>query len=363
MLSLCRHSPRFGYETLLAVTHDRRDGIPDLYTSACAEGIAAHLISCRRTYDFRALAQLRELIETSGADILHCHGYREDFYAVASRTHVGKVATNHLWKRTTPRLRFYAMVDRFLIKGFDRVVAVSREIFDELESKGIHPSRLVYIPNGIDVDRYAVARATRNHDAGRTKAALGLADSGTVLTTIGSLTEEKGHRYLLEAVARLPGAGAEWVLRIVGDGPEEPRLRQLARELGIMHAVSFLGRREDIPEILAATDIFVLPSAVEGLPIALLEAMAAGAACIATDVGDVSTVIEDATSGILVGKCDSSGLAAAISRLIGDEPLRRRMGEAAGRAIDDRFSSLRMVEAYCGLYDAMGSEADSESSS
>lgn len=334
---------------MLAVTHDRGDPVPELHTAAAACGVRSHLIECRHRFDLGAVKQLRWLVDAHEIDVLHCHGYREDLYAVAARTRAKKVTTNHLWKRTTPALRFYARVDSWLARRFDRVVAVSLEILRELEAKGFKAPQLTSIPNGVDIARYA---PTGKQPAGAPRGAA----PRTVLAAIGSLTEEKGHDHLLGAVARL-GSDRGITLLIVGDGPRRERLQKLATDLGVADDVRFLGRRNDIPDILAGTDIFVLPSLNEGLPIALLEAMACERACVATDVGDVGRAIETGVTGVLVRSADVEALASALERLVADPELRRRLGRAARQRAVERFSAERMTEAYCALYDELLAKA------
>jgi glycosyltransferase involved in cell wall biosynthesis len=283
--------------------------------------------------------QLRDLVRERSIDVLHCHGYRENFYATVARVAIPRVTTNHLWKRTTAALRFYAWVDARLLRAFDRIVGVSAEIHTELAALGFRAPQLAYIANGVDVDRYAAVRAPPD---GRR----------VVVLAVGSLTAEKGHEHLLAAVAKLPDR-CDVRVRIAGEGPRVEPLRARARELGVAANVDFLGRRDDVPELLADADVFVLPSLSEGLPIALLEAMAAAKACIGTDVGDVPRAVEHEVTGLLVRRGDSEALAAAIARLVADSGLRLRLGAAARRRVIEVFSSRRMVQDYCRLYDGL----------
>ena len=351
ILGLCQHSREFGYEPLLALTHDRSDPVPQLHVAAKARGIESTLIECRHRFDPSAFKQLRRLVATSRIDVLHTHGYREDFYAVMSRSGATLAATNHLWKRTTPALRFYARADALLLSRFDRVVAVSAEIQNDMKALGFTAPKLAYIPNGIDLDRFeTIDRSEERRRTGRH--ALGLADEEFVLATTGSLTEEKGHAFMLEALSKAPLRGTETVWLVAGDGPEAEELEQLASSWGVADRVRFLGRREDIPELLGIADAFVLPSLIEGLPMALLEAMASGLACVASAVGDVGRAIEDGISGLLVERSSSSALGQAVDRVLRDRELRERLARNAAKRVREEFSSRRMTQAYCAEYDA-----------
>jgi glycosyltransferase involved in cell wall biosynthesis len=182
---------------------------------------------------------------------------------------------------------------------------------------------------------------------------LGLTDGDLVLTTISSLTPEKGHEYLLRAFAGLTDRYPNLKLLIVGSGPREQNLRQLASDLAVSHCTIFAGRREDIPQILSISDVYVLPSLAEGFSIALLEAMASGTACIATDVGDASRAIGAQDAGLLVPKANADRLAHAIVKLLQDKSLRDSLGRNARRRVVDNFSVQEMTKSYCTLYDGL----------
>jgi glycosyltransferase involved in cell wall biosynthesis len=327
--------------------------VPELFHVARAAGIDVHLLACRHKFDLSAVAELRRLAERLRIDVVHCHGYRENLYAVLARlARVRGVTTNHLWKRTTSALRFYARVDAWLVRRFPRVVAVSREVARELESLGLAAPRLVHIPNGVDVGAFApppedaAARARRRR-------VIGAGPTDVVVTAVSSLTAEKGHRYLIEAFAAVSPRHDDMRLLIVGDGPERGRLEQQAGVSGVSSKIVFLGRREDVRDILAISDVFTLPSLIEGLPIALLEAMAMARACIATDVGDVGRAIVDGDTGLLVPAGNAKELAAALDRLVTDAEARAKLGASARRIATSRFSAAEMVRSYCGVYDSL----------
>jgi glycosyltransferase involved in cell wall biosynthesis len=177
--------------------------------------------------------------------------------------------------------------------------------------------------------------------------------SDLVVAAVSSLTAEKGHRYLIEAFAAVARRHEHARLLIVGDGPERAGLARQAELSAAPARIAFLGRREDVREILSITDVYVLPSLIEGLPISLLEAMAMGRACATTDVGDVGRAILDGETGLLVAPGDASALGVALDRLLADEVLRAKLGANARRIVVDRFSAGEMVRQYCGVYDAL----------
>jgi glycosyltransferase involved in cell wall biosynthesis len=353
VLELCRGTRAFGWDSALAVIHDAGEPVPQLYRAAAAAGIDVHLLSCRHKFDWSAVGQLRRLAKQLGADVVHCHGYRENLYAVLAGLARGRgVTTNHLWKRTTPALRLYARVDAWLVRRFSRVVAVSREVAEELEGLGLAAPRLVYISNGVDSEAFAPSRED-SAALERRRQAHGVGRSNLVVAAVGSLTTEKGHRHLIEAFAAVARRHEHAQLLIVGDGPERAGLVRQAELSGAAARISFLGRREDVREILSITDVYVLPSLIEGLPISLLEAMAMGRACAATDVGDVGRAVLDGETGLLVPPRDSTALGSALDRLLAAPDLRVKLGANARRIVVDRFSAGEMTRQYCGVYEAL----------
>jgi glycosyltransferase involved in cell wall biosynthesis len=171
-----------------------------------------------------------------------------------------------------------------------------------------------------------------------------------VVGSVGNFTAKKDQATLLRAVAEVPaadlGGGGDAVLVLVGLGPLEGELRALARDLGIAERVVFAGSRDDVFALLPALDVFALSSRFEGLPIALLEAMASGVAPVATRVGGIPEVINDGRDGVLVDPGDPTGLAAALTRVLGDDDERARIGACArARAGDfDLVHAVRRAE-------------------
>jgi glycosyltransferase involved in cell wall biosynthesis len=227
----------------------------------------------------------------------------------------------------------------------DGFVAVSDDVATAV-SRAYHPprDRLFVIPNGIDVDRY---RQRGERDT--TRAEMGVAPGGRLIIVVAKLFAQKGHAVLLDALASAT-VGAEDVVLLVGEGPERERLEQLVRDRGLA-CVRFLGNRPDVPRLLAASDLFVLPSLWEGLPMALLEAMASGLPVIATDVAGSRQVVIGGESGRLIPPGDADALASAIRELIADEPARQRLGRAARQRVEAEFSATRQAARHAAAYE------------
>lgn len=227
------------------------------------------------------------------------------------------------------------------------MVAVSEDIRRFLVKRvGVNERLITTIYNGIEPREYRSDHRAREV----IRRELGLTEGRPVLGTVGNLYPVKGHVYLVRAMAAVAAKRPDAVCLILGRGQLLEQLRHTATELGIDHHVMFLGFREDVPALLRAMDIFVLPSLSEGLSLALLEAMAAGKAVVATNVGGNPEVVLDRQTGLLVPSEDAPALADAILLLLRDPALAERLGESGRIRVDKEFSVTAMAQRYDALY-------------
>ena len=251
--------------------------------------------------------------------------------------------------------RKYRFLRRGLSPWIDRYLAVSRDLENWLtERVGIAPSKVIHIPNGIDVTRFAPAP--------RQKAARPLlgafAPPGTLLIgTVGRLDPVKDQLGLLSAFDRLgdllPAERDRLRLAIIGEGRQRPELETQIKRLGLTGRVSLLGNRSDVAALLAEFDIFALSSMAEGMPVTLLEAMAAGLPVVATAVGGVGEVVLPGETGRLVAAGDPHAFAEALAGYVRDTVLRGRHGIAGRHRVESQFSLSAMLSAYTTLYDGL----------
>lgn len=242
----------------------------------------------------------------------------------------------------------HAVVERLLLAATDRVV-VSAESVREFYIRQVHadPAKVEVIYNAVD---FAHAQPTMTREAMR--AALGLGADAPVAGVIARLTEQKGHVHLFDALARTPQL-ANVELLVVGDGHLRDDLRARAAALGISKRVHILGARRDLGNLLAAMDVFVLPSLWEGLPLSLVLAMAAEVPVVGTRVAGIPEVVDDGRTGLLVPPGDAAALGRALGQLVGDADLRGRLGRAGRAAVLPRFGVDRYVGAVTKLYDRL----------
>ncbi|RME06219.1 MAG: glycosyltransferase family 1 protein, partial [Anaerolineae bacterium] len=237
-----------------------------------------------------------------------------------------------------------------------RMVAVSSRVRQmALSDEGVRPERVDVILNGVDPPAPSASPAETR---ARLADELGIPPDVPLLLAVGRLVEQKGFRYLLAALPAVWRDFPRAHVLIAGEGHLRGELEAQVRSLELDSQVHFPGIRGDVPDLLAAADVFVLPSLWEGLPIALLEAMGAGRPVVATRVEGVEDVLENGVNGLLVPPGDSAALAEAITRLLADADLRGVLGRRARQRVEQDFTIEKMCRAYEQLFvDLMAREA------
>lgn len=309
------------------------------------------------------LGELAGAFRPLGRVVAHSHNRRADFAcALTARFSLGlpTVSTQHgeinLDRRTLrPRNDLPAMTYRYLLgRAFDRLVAPSEYMVRQVRRMALRrvEGRVRVIYNGIDGEKFG-----RGSGKGL-RASLRIPAKARVVSFIGAI-DKKGHGQALSAVARLVERGVDAHLLVVGEGPKKGEAQETARLLGIAQRVHFLGFRTDIPDILSASDIFIHPSMSEGgLPLSIMEAMAAGVPVVASTAGGTPELVEGNVDGLLVPVGEVPPLVEALLSLIKNPALARRLTDAGKRKIMERFTTGNMVRAYLELYRELGLEID-----
>ncbi len=282
-------------------------------------------------------------------DVLHSHEFAMNAFggAAALLARVPALSTIHgrSWvSERSRRVLAYRVLRRLGIP----IVAVSEDLAGFL-AQGLDLSRssLTVVHNGIPLPPLV---STEEHAARRAvaRSTLAVPPDGPLLVAVGNLYPVKDHATLLRALAQLPSAR----VAIAGRGEEEGRLRQLAAELGLSDRLHLLGLRDDVDTVLAAGEVFVQSSLSEGLPLAVLEAMAAGLPVVATRVGGIAEAVEDGKTGYLAPAADPAALAAALRRVLEANDRGAALGELGRRRAETEFSVEVMTERYRTLYRA-----------
>jgi glycosyltransferase involved in cell wall biosynthesis len=319
--------------------------------AARASGVEVLELGRRSKIDVWRWKPLVRLLRSGTVDVVHAHKFGSNLWAAMLMPR-GRlpvlIAHEHSWSYEGVLRR---VVDRELIaRRSDAVVAVSpsdRTRMIDLER--IPPEKVVFIPNGIP------DRAPGDDD--RVRRELGLSASDPVVGTVCGLRPEKELETIVRALGRLAPHRPRLRFVVVGDGPERGRLERLSGELGV--PTIFLGHRpnEEMPDLLAAMDVLVCSSRFEGMPLAVLEWMAAGKAIVASRVGGIPSILEHDREGVLVPPRDFAAFADAIARLLDDPVDRRRLGEAARRRQRDEFRFDRTLALLEALYERLHREA------
>lgn len=320
-----------------------------------AAGIPVVVIDERKLSSWQIFKSIKSRIKSCSPDIVHTHRYKEHILGglaakvcgtcVVIQTVHGLEEKLEGWSRA--KLWFYSALNA-CITGWTAggIVGVSQEI-EAVSRRRFPGSHTICIPNGIDLNQVRAAkRTTAKRDE------LGIPREATVIGAVGRLAPIKGIEYLLRAVQPLCREELLGPIRlcIVGDGPLRSQLEQLAEQLGIADGTFFLGNRSDVHQLMTSFDIYALPSIHEGIPIALLEAMALGRPVVASRVGGVPEVLRDGVDGRLVPAGDVQALGSAIRELMVSPDLRKSMAEAGMKRVSEQHSADRMASSTARFY-------------
>ena len=304
-------------------------------------GFTTDVFRLRQPIDRDCLGGMVEMLRKHQAEIVHSHEFTMAIYGAAATRQLGipHVITMHGSEKVLARWQ-RRLALRLAFASSRAVVAVSRATHAHMiKILRMAPGSVLTIPNGIAFT--PGVRAT-------VRAELDLNPENVLVLAVGNLVPRKGHIHLLRALAAL--GNERWHVAIAGRGDEEPRLRAFATDAGVSGRVHLLGHRADIPDLLAAADVYAMPSLWEGLPMALLEAMFAGKAIIASRASGIPEAIDEGKEGLLTDPGDEAQLREVLSSLITDAALRLRLGEAAQRRAQADFSAAVMTDAYERAY-------------
>jgi glycosyltransferase involved in cell wall biosynthesis len=345
LLNLCASQEKACCQNSLLLFYNVHVPNVEFYERARRRGLCVSMVHCKGRADWRAVRQIEEYIREDGIDLVHTHGYKADLYGflAAWRSRKPVVATCHNWVGGTAALGIYNQMDRMVPKRFDALAAVSDAGAQRLLDSGVPAEKIKIIANGIDVGAF---------ERGQTPPAISVS-GGKVVGVVARLDLQKGFEYLLRAIRELCDTFCALEVVIVGEGPDRKAIEDMVQEYGLQSNVVLAGQQSDMPGVYAAMDIFVLPSLNEGLPMTVLESMAASRPVVATRVGAIPSVIKDGENGLLVDPRDADGLRNAIARLLSDRALCRRIGDKAHDWVNRNYTSEAMALKYRQLYEAI----------
>jgi sugar transferase (PEP-CTERM/EpsH1 system associated) len=339
VLDLVRESPRLGQGVAVACTE--RTGA--LAAQVEALGVRVSCVHKRPGVRLETIGRLVSVLREYRPDVVHTHQIGALFYAGPAARRAGVPVVVH-----TEHGKHYGECRRTRWIGWlagrhaARFLCVSADIAAAAEAHRIVPRRKIHVvPNGIDTDRFR-----DGGNPGLLRQSLGIPPGAPLIGTVGRLCEVKRQDLLIRAFHRVRARVADAHLLLVGDGPLMGELSALAAGLGLADQVHFAGYQPRPEPYLHAMDVFALSSRSEGMPLAVLEAWAAGLPVVATRVGGLPDLIDDGGTGLLVSFGDEDALAGSLCDLIADPDFTRRLGEAGRNRVESHFSLRRMADEY-----------------
>lgn len=311
-------------------------------------GIPVYLNQLRRSFDLGWVQRTVRLIREKNIKLLHSHEFTSNSYALLAARVAGVpvICTAH-GKNYYPDQFYRRQAYRLVARYSNKFVAVSEDLKSFLVDRiGISENKIVVVHNGIDTEKFKGS----NFNRVEIRRDMGLMPQDYVIVVVAALFEMKGHKDLLKSISKLGDIQQKLKVLFIGDGPYKKQLVRLTRKLGLENKIVFTGFRDDIAELLSASDLFVLPSYSEGLPISVLEAMSVGLPVIATDVGGMREIITDGETGYLVPAKDVDALAMTIRWCIENKNTIDEISSAGSAYVRAKFSMENMLVNYRRIY-------------
>ncbi|UCC30628.1 MAG: glycosyltransferase [Phycisphaerales bacterium] len=312
------------------------------------DGVGVSGCGARGSWDIRVIGRLARIISKKRPDVVHAMLFHANVAARRAARKAGFPSDRVLCEVQTAEVqrRWHLLVDRFTHRGCRFTIGNSPSVIEHLHRRARIPrNRLRLVKGGIDPTPLQNATPVD-------RSAPGIPADGALILWVGRLDPVKGLETLIGAFQSMD-VDTDAHLLLVGDGPLRTRLRNKIDRLGLAKRIHLLGARDDVPALLKAADVFAFPSRTEGLPNALLEAMAARCPIVTTDVPGCRDLIEHETTGLVVPYGDTTALATAVLRLLHDRAAAKRLGERAAELVTQRWHIEQTFDAYADIYEAI----------
>lgn len=339
------------YNVLLACSADRT--VDPLAENFERLGKKVFRINALHKHDPRHYFHLRRLIKECGVNLLHAHVWNPAScryaYLAAKSAKIPLVITEHDPGEISSLKN---LIKKYLLKNVSAVIAISEENKKFLATAYPHlSSKITVVHNGIDIDEFENRLADFTDREKYRKEIFGAGPHQKIILCVAELHPRKGIKYLIEAFEKIGDENLRLV--VAGDGQHKKELAALAEKLGVKDYVKFLGTRNDVPELMASADLFVLPSLHEAFGLVLLEAMLAKLAIISTNSGGVPEIIENEKNGLLASPADSDALADAIKKLLASPDLNKKIVQAGYEIVRIKFTAKNMARSTSLVYDKL----------
>jgi glycosyltransferase involved in cell wall biosynthesis len=302
--------------------------------------------------DLSVLASLRQICARHEADIVQTHSIKSHFLVSLLREKTFRwIAFHHGYTSEGLKIHIYNQFDKWSLRACDCVVTVCTEFACRLARRGIRQDRIFVVPNSVKPDFFC-PNAILSQE---TRQRLLIADDDLVILAIGRLSPEKGHRFLIEAIAKITSWAPQLKIKalIAGEGPMEKTLRAQIAKRGLEKCIRLLGQCSDVRPLFSIADLFVLPSLSEGSPNALLESMAASVPIVATSVGGVAEIVLHGESATLVPPANADLLGKSILELLTDRSRAKQLANAALERARLVFSPTSYNDRILNIYDTL----------
>ena len=352
MVPILKHLSRTDFEPYVCALQSK-DGNP-MAEEIRALGIPVDCLEIERLRDLNALPRLMNYLKQIDADLVHT---QLEFATIlgnvsAKLKRLPSVCTIHIMPSldVKTKVKLHQKLEWFVLRHFcDRVISVAEETRQyHLQISGASPAQVSTIYNGIDLSHF------RNLDIAQARADVraefGIPSDAVLLTTVAVLRPPKGIQFMIRALPAVLKSNPDTYYLVVGDGSHREALIEEVKQADVRDRVIFAGMRKDVPRLLRASDVFVLPSLTEALPTVLAEAMAARLPLIATRVGGVPEMIADGKNGLIVEPQDVTGLTQAAVDLLSDPAKRSAMSAEGWTIVNDKFNIERQVDELKSLY-------------
>jgi len=349
------NSPRFlaplGYRMLCGYLYPPNDpGYQQIVQKAAKYQAPLISIPDRGPWDWRVVTDLLAVCRRENVAVWHGHDYKSNALGLLlKRFHPMRLVTTlHGWVEQTSRTPLYFRIDQLCLPKYEKVIAVSEDLFEAALTAGVAAHNVVLLENAIDTDEYR-----RRKTIAEAKAALNLPADGLLIGGVGRLSPEKAFDAQIRALPALLARGLNVRLVVIGEGGHRSALEALAKELNVGDRVLLPGWQSDVRSWFEAMDVYCLSSLREGLPNVLLEAMALEVPSVATRIAGIPRLIQDGRNGLLIDAGDFPALVRSLTALLSHAPLRDLFRAAALKTIETRYSFPIRMQRLARLYDDM----------
>src|SRR5215207_1199878 len=352
MVPTLKHLDRDHFDATVCALQSK-DGNP-MAEEIRAMGIPVDCLNIRHLRDLNALPRLIGYLRGIGADLVHT---QLEFANIlgnlsAKSLRLPSVCTIHIMHSldVKTKLKLHQKIEWFVLRQFcDRVISVSEEARQyHIDISGAAPRQVVNIYNGIDLSHYM--NVNRDKERINVRTEFGIPSDANLLTTVAVLRPQKGIQFMVRALPAIIETSPNTYYLVVGSGSHQHALVEEAKKNRVTDRVLFAGMRKDVPRLLAASDVFVLPTLTEALPTVLAEAMAAKLPIVASRVGGIPEMVTDGQNGCLVEPEDIHGLVSACNSLLSDAEQRAAMGAEGWKVVNRKFNIEQQVDQLEKLY-------------